>query len=327
MTDQPSNCSTSTAELPSRRPGRRWWITARISARGICLLIILASGAWIIALLAGGKPIQVEWIAQVLLAMAALLSSAWVSFEQLLHWRRPTRNLAAAIEEVRAGRMPIDELSTIGGGIAPVVHGVQEIFADLRRQRAEYDALQREIQRRVAHRTDALERMIGGLRRQAERDALTSLLNRRALDTYLPQLIERCRADQTPLSLLMLDIDRFKQVNDTLGHAAGDALLRDVSGLIRSGIRQEDLGFRYGGDEFVIVLPGMEVQDAEYLGHRLEILMDALARTIHIPHPPSLSTGAASLTDLEHPTAAALLEQADRQLYACKQSRQSASAA
>ena len=86
-------------------------------------------------------------------------------------------------------------------------------------------------------------------------DSLTNLGNRRALDEALTNHLEQARRYDQPLSLLLLDLDHFKQINDTLGHAAGDEILSLVSERLESQIRSCDQGFRYGGEEFAIVLP------------------------------------------------------------------------
>src|SRR5688572_28675145 len=125
------------------------------------------------------------------------------------------------------------------------------------------------MRQKVASRTDALERTIGSLRQQATRDVLTGLFNRRFLDQYITQSVTRHVKENRDLCLLMMDIDHFKMLNDTLGHAAGDDLLRAIGQLIRSAIRGEDVGFRMGGDEFVVLLPGSGTDAGQSLATRL----------------------------------------------------------
>src|SRR5206468_3832062 len=109
---------------------------------------------------------------------------------------------------------------------------------------------------------------------QATRDPLTGLHNRRLLDQYLPRAIETCREKGDDLAVLAIDVDHFKKLNDAMGHAAGDALLRDIGRLIRSTVRAQDAAFRCGGDEFVIVLPGAGAEAAEAMARRLAWLFD-----------------------------------------------------
>ena len=112
---------------------------------------------------------------------------------------------------------------------------------------------------------------------------MTGLYNRRLLDQHLPPIIDRCRNTQTHLSLLMIDVDHFKKLNDTLGHAAGDEMLRDIAQIIRSTIRENDSAFRYGGDEFVVVLEGFDAEAGQALGDRLISLVDALRKPCASP--------------------------------------------
>ena len=120
--------------------------------------------------------------------------------------------------------------------------------------------MDREVRQRIANKTEALERKIGSLHNQATRDVLTGLLNRRALDEHLAKAMERCAAKGLAVSVLMIDVDNFKPLNDTLGHAAGDELLRSIGQLLRSTLRDGDTPFRCGGDEFVIVLEGSDAK-------------------------------------------------------------------
>jgi diguanylate cyclase (GGDEF)-like protein len=232
---------------------------------------------------------------------------------------RRLRDLARAAQE---GDVAIEELSEVRGGVGPLVPVVQSLLRELRQQQVVIAELNFEMQQKVASRTDALERVIGSLRHQATRDALTGLFNRRFLDQFLPQAVARARSLRTDLSVLMIDVDNFKVLNDTLGHAAGDDLLRAIGQLIRSTVRGEDVAFRCGGDEFVILLPGYDHKAGRGLADRLTSLVDALAKTIKVPAAPRLSIGVATLGDLgDGGSPELLLEAADRSLYDVKHVR------
>ena len=98
---------------------------------------------------------------------------------------------------------------------------------------------------------------------------LTGLYNYGYFKEALHYEVEKCRRYKTPLSLLFLDIDNFKQVNDTLGHLKGDKIMRQVAAILKKGIRQADLLCRYGGDEFVILLSQTPADQAMVLAERL----------------------------------------------------------
>ncbi len=177
------------------------------------------------------------------------------------------------------------------------------------------------LRQHVASRTTALERTIGSLKQQAIRDALTGLHNRRAMNEHLPQAVERCREGKSDLCLLMIDVDYFKQLNDACGHPAGDELLRNIGQIIRSTIRDGDAAFRYGGDEFAIVMEGQTESSGRALADRLRSLVDALARTIKVAPSPRLSIGIATLEQVSPKEASTLLHAADRSLYEVKKAR------
>lgn len=262
--------------------------------------------------------VALPWALATMLASAGALVTAALSWGVVRRWRRPTSQLREVLAQIRTGQCPMEELSRIEGGpamLAPVLRG---IFQDLRQSRAQVSELEQEMRQRVQSRTDALERIIASLRQQAVRDPLTGLYNRRMMEQHVPYIFDRCRQEHRPMCLLMMDVDNFKLLNDTLGHAAGDDLLRAVSQLIRSSIRAEDLAFRCGGDEFVVVLPGTGRQTGDKLSQRLRSLVESLARTLHVEPPPNLSVGVVEITDLADPSTDALLREADRRLYAQK---------
>jgi two-component system cell cycle response regulator len=105
--------------------------------------------------------------------------------------------------------------------------------------------------------------------RHATTDALTNLANRHAMEATFPDLIDACRAQDKPVSMMMIDVDNFKRFNDMLGHVAGDRALSIVSKILRKQFRRRDLLVRYGGDEFAVLLPEVELDEATAIGERV----------------------------------------------------------
>jgi diguanylate cyclase (GGDEF)-like protein len=110
---------------------------------------------------------------------------------------------------------------------------------------------------------------IDSLERLASADPLTGLANRRGGEKDIAAEISRSRRQNTPLSCVLLDIDHFKEVNDTFGHQAGDYVLREISALLRRTVRAYDILVRWGGEEFLCVLPGVDHEQALKLAERI----------------------------------------------------------
>lgn len=158
------------------------------------------------------------------------------------------------------------------------------------------------------------------LQEQATRDLLTGLFNRRYLDETLPRELTLAQRRKAPLSVVMLDIDRFKEFNDTFGHSAGDELLRELGRVATRHLRDGDISCRYGGDEFVFVLPDSSAEDTL---KRVEE-MQAIVRQIQIRYGEQLlgaiTVSAGIAQALEGTTSASeLLRASDQALYAAKQ--------
>lgn len=176
----------------------------------------------------------------------------------------------------------------------------------------------RDSNARLRRQLDEIAGLQAALREQATRDGLTGCFNRRYLDETLEREIARARRDGQPLSVVMLDLDHFKQLNDTCGHQVGDAALREVAEILRRDVRTEDVPCRYGGEEFLILMPQMPLAVA---AERAEAWRQAV-ETMRIPGSEAritLSVGIAAFP--EHgANSDQLTGSADQALYRAKRS-------
>lgn len=152
-------------------------------------------------------------------------------------------------------------------------------------------------------------------------DSLTGLYNQRHFHSVLNSEIERCRRYRHQLSLICVDLDKFKSVNDALGHVEGDNALRFVGDAIRSVLRNSDYGFRYGGDEFMLILPETSQENATSVSERLSTYFEqhkpsTLVELAQTSDPITLSIGIAQYRDEETPSL--FVKRADLAMYQAK---------
>ena len=150
----------------------------------------------------------------------------------------------------------------------------------------------------------------------ASTDGLTGLFNARYFRESLGVEMERVRRTDRPLTLVMIDLDGFKPVNDTFGHQKGDELLRDVSEIIRANIRAVDVAARYGGDEFALILPASGISAGYKLAERVRRHIAEDRRTSRFG--VTASVGLATMHPLDSEDRTALVEKADRAMYEAK---------
>ncbi|MFK7790422.1 MAG: GGDEF domain-containing protein [Phycisphaeraceae bacterium] len=234
----------------------------------------------------------------------------------------PYDRLVKQIDKV-AERRKIDDLSALpltrrdeAGRIARAMHRVTTVAI---RDGQEARQLRKTIDKRVQEET---QRSTAQLRRLALRDPLTELGNRRFLDEQLPRLIEAAEESGTEVSAMVIDMDGFKQVNDQLGHDAGDELLVLTAGLLKACTRHDDMTVRLGGDEFVVLMPGCDRQRAIDLSNSIRMLFRQQAKSLlsRANLNADLSAGVSSLTADKITDAAALIKLADQRLYQAKRS-------
>jgi diguanylate cyclase (GGDEF)-like protein/PAS domain S-box-containing protein len=155
------------------------------------------------------------------------------------------------------------------------------------------------------------------LRNQAIRDPLTGLFNRRYLEETMERELNRAKRQKIPLGVIMMDLDHFKQYNDTFGHSAGDELLSALGMLLKSHIRGEDITCRYGGEEFLLILPGTTMEIALERAESLRQAVKEMHRLYQGLNPITLSVGVAVYPD--HGDASLqIIQSADAALYRAK---------
>jgi two-component system cell cycle response regulator len=150
-------------------------------------------------------------------------------------------------------------------------------------------------------------------------DGLTQIHNQRYMLEFLEREVVRSQRHARPLAVLMIDLDRFKTVNDTFGHLCGDFVLREMADMIRTSVRKEDLFARYGGEEFVLVLVETDREEAVLVADRIrQSIADHQFRFESSPVKLTISIGIACMSGDMTVTPASLLKNADENLYQAK---------
>ena len=172
--------------------------------------------------------------------------------------------------------------------------------------------------RELLRKIEEIESLQEQLRQQAIRDPLTGLYNRRFLEETLGRELGQARRNNEPLSVVMIDIDRFKSVNDTYGHNVGDLFLIALGDMLEHKMREGDVACRYGGEEFIVVLPGASLEAAAVRTNELRLIFDVLKIDVAGQSISATFSAGVAGFPLHGTDEKTILAEADRALYAAK---------
>jgi len=162
------------------------------------------------------------------------------------------------------------------------------------------------------------ERSEAASRVAANTDPLTGIANRAAFMAGAERVLQRCRHDGAPVAVIMFDLDRFKLVNDTHGHAVGDAVIRKFCEVIAAALRPNDVFGRMGGEEFAAILPGSSIEAADIRAERIRVSFSENCRIIADRHVNATVSGGVSVSVNAELSLKSLLEYSDDALYRAK---------
>jgi diguanylate cyclase (GGDEF)-like protein len=259
------------------------------------------------------------------LALIASLTMVLLLQSQLRRFSVVIQRLASGDWNARVAYPARDEFGYLARAFNQMAQQLQQAFEAQEQQREELLAQNEELERVHAQLQQAHQELATlnaelleanrALAQAAVTDGLTGLKNHRAFQESLHSAAQMAERFQQPLSLVMFDIDHFKQFNDTYGHPAGDELLRQVAQVLRESARAYDVAARYGGEEFALLLPNTTLEQAVQVAERLRQQI----RAIENPHAPvSASFGVATYRRGTPP--ATLVYEADAALYRAKRS-------
>jgi len=281
---------------------------------GTVLMVAGADGAaWgaAVGLLMGFDPVLDPWLAAVLCGVSAVNAPVYITFVRAYRLQILSLWASAVLGSVLLadpGKVPLEGLIGLTVFLALIVYYMHPIA----------DRVVEGIRLQFANALLAkqLREALALVKHDAATDALTGQPNRRALDLLLSKQLKLASGNGRPLSVLLLDIDYFKRINDVHGHGVGDDTLRAFAVRMRGLLREGEVCARYGGEEFVVVLPDTPLSPAIDVAERLR---SGACATPLLKSPPltvTVSIGVAQFRPGQNP--AALLEAADQAVYAAK---------
>jgi diguanylate cyclase (GGDEF)-like protein len=251
------------------------------------------------------------------LAIAATVMFALVALKLAQNVSQPIEQLAAAARQIeRREGVPQYPTNIRVRQVAQLGKSMQSMTTSLLQREHDLETLNQTLEQQVLQRTEALAAVNGQLEQLATRDALTGLYNRRRLDEKLADCVQSGKRVGRGFSILVLDADHFKRVNDSYGHSTGDAVLQQLARMLIEHTRTTDFVARYGGEEFVVLLP-----ETPHHGEALTVAEKVRAAVEHATFPQvgrlTVSIGI-SLWSPKDSTSSDVFKRADEALYLAK---------
>lgn len=269
---------------------------------------------------------RATWLAE---RVAALFDSALVERDQglLVEAAEKIGISAEAVDDILA-RTPteVEETALAFQRQLPPQQTIDDLTTNAYQQlielNTEYEVIVKDLERALAEKSEleaqlrVANDLLSGL---ANTDELTGLPNRRALQGSVDYQLSVSDRSERPLSLVMVDVDHFKNFNDTMGHAAGDAVLRVLGALLRELVRGDDLPARYGGEEFTLLLPGTDEAGALIVAERVRAQLESTLVTEDVPKPCRVTASFGVATTRGGESSESLFGRADQALYVAKE--------
>ncbi len=284
------------------------WLLAGFAGITAAALAAAMAGHW-----------SVPRAGQIMLALAlgAITTLALAPWSQAMRATRQHRDIGRLLRWLSSsdGTNSLPQLESDSDEVAELYRAIRRTLESAAAHRVEAKTLRRTMDDSIRKETG---RATDRLRREAQSDALTGLGNRRALEDQVDLLLEDAARQGQTLTALVIDLDNFKVINDTLGHPVGDECLAFVGSLLAAGLRAQDRAYRYGGDEFVVLMPGATTEAAEGVARRIATLFAQMPWPHRNVPRPTFSIGVGAARPGEQIDARELIRRADEAMYASK---------
>jgi len=257
-----------------------------------------------------------------LIIVVGLVIIGLVAWLLSLRTRRTLRALTAATRSLSQGDFQVEVPIRSRGPAGELARAFNEMAHQLSASRQQITNYQKTLETRVRERTRELHSATLRAVQIAQTDPLTSLPNRLLFRTKLEESVKSAAADKSRVAVLFVDLDFFKNFNDSLGHDAGDAVLRAAATRLQDAVRQDDVVARFGGDEFVVLISRLEAQHAEHVALTVaEGILETLSKPFDVAGTSLTMPASLGIAIYPHDGANAseLIKNADTAMYAAKQ--------